>query len=423
MRHAILASVLVGCAGPDGWEIEVRFPPDQDPLEGAERLEAVVRTPQGVSIHRFDPAAERLALTAIDPQTPIEEITLSAYFGPDRTAFGRTGPLVPSVDASPPPLYFARVRLFAPTAGAPPPGGGFAVATDFGAFVATAAGLARYEHATGEFVDGPALEGARFAAYGDGKVVGFVGTDAYALDEAGASFEHVTSLLPDTTGATLLGLTDGVLVVGPDTLWVWRPDAPLGDRLALDPPRTGAAATLLAGDENVRAVVTGGVDSAGAPLAHLVVVGIEPLSIGAETMLATPRSGHAAIEIAELRGNVFVFGGATSTGPTDSVENVIVWGSGEPEVRFPSPEPLFLPRTGVAAIGLPGGDVLLSGGQTSPPEDATVAERFRFKGGGSSVLTGELPASIPNAAAVRLFDGAILVCGDGAAAVYVPDPD
>jgi len=423
-----LAAVLVlsGCVGPTEWLLAVRFPPDQDPLEGADRVELVVRTDRGESVHSLDPTAQRLEFAISDPDVLIHQIEVSAFFGPDRTAYGRGGPYLPRRDAHPAPIYFARIRLFASTPEPPPSGGGFATPTPTGAWVATCEGLARYDHATGEFSDGPALDGAdraRFAALDDGRIVAFVGTDALVLDEDSESFALAGTGLPDSTGATVASFPGGVVVAGPDRLWVWSPDAP--DAVAIDetlaPPRTGASVTVLAGDVP-RALVAGGVDTSGFPVDEVIVVDLDPPAVGARSHLAIARSAHAAIEVPELRRNVWIFGGDAATTPTDSVEDVIVDASAQPSVRVPAPEALFRARSGTAAIGLPGGDVLLAGGTTDPMSDAALAERFRIKGGGSVVLTDPLPEPIPHPAAVRLADGAILVTGDGAAALYVADP-
>lgn len=422
-----LSLLLVGCAQPNEWVVSVRFPPDQDPLEGADRLEVVVESDRGASRRSLDPGAQRLEFPISDPDRTLERIEISAFFGPDRTAFGRGGPYRPRSDDAPEPIYFARVRLFASTVDAPPAGGGYALATDGGAWVATGAGLSRYEHATGRFVEGPVLTGAsaaRFAALPDGRLAAFVGTDAFVSEDR-LTFTQVASGLPDATQGTVVGFRDGVVVAGPSMVWTWAPDAPGEPRVvvAVDPPRAFATATILQEGDTPRAVVAGGVDAGGNPLDEVLVVDLDASAVVGRAALATARFAHAAIEVPELRGHVWLFGGTTAAGATDTVEAVIVGSDGRASIRDPAPEPLFRPRTGTSAIGLPGGDILLCGGATTPPQDAILAERFRLKGGGTSVLTDPLPEPISGAAATTLADGSILVSGDGSAAIYVPDPE
>ncbi len=432
MRLAAL-SLMFSCGDVPDWTIPVRIPSEQDPFEGADSLEVRVRRGGLVDAYRFGPGDRQLALPAVSPGEVLDDLSLRALFGKDVTSFGRTpGPVV--ADEATDPMYFARVRFFAQTVEPPGPGGGFATRTEGGAWVATSEGLARYDHATGEFHEVVALPGAdraRFATLESGRVVALQADAALVFD--GESFVVAQEGLPDATDSTVVAIPqDRILVVGPDEIWVWDPALPDGPRFrdGLRPARVGASATFLQSRPLAvevlpdRVLVAGGRDpTTGAEIAELLLVELtDPISVAVQAeSLTAPRSDHAAIVVPELPDNVWILGGrGAADALTDSVEAFRVLGIAEHTLAV---DPLFRPRANGAAAALPGGDILLVGGETDPPEDAVLTERYLwYLGAGAARLADSLPAPVARPGTTFLDDGSLLVAGGGNCAIYVPDP-
>ena len=376
-------------------------------------------------------------------------------------AYGRTCRFAILADADPPAphLWFSRVVAWSDAPAPPTAGrdGGAAWTTaqddvalalgDGSGGPVTAVDLFDVDAATWSTVAAVAPRtGGVLAPLGDGRAVIVGGTDGLGtlhglietVDPYAVEATRVQSVSDDRLGltgaaATLAG--DEVIVIGGqdaggsvDTVYslTANPGSPAGARLIdarLAIPRHGHTITRLSDDVGAPVVVIGGIDGAGSPVgsAELYRPLGQAFSAGFTATLAVPRSGHAAIRMPG--GAVLVVGGIDAGGtPVRELELFTIDGGFVSAGLLPATAGVV----GPTLTPLPDGRVLLSGGRTSTsPADPPTARSFvlRLDPLDQSIdiaATDDLDAPRARHATALLCDGTVLAVGGDTAERYQP---
>ncbi len=444
MKRALAWLLVAGCSG-GSIDVQLRVPPGDHPLVGAEAVAVTLRDGSGqpLAFARGPASAGSIELPHVAGGSGYT-VEVDATFGADVLARGRSCAFAVD-EAKPPtvPVWFSRVGRFAATAGPDLLRHDAAVFTwDTGALVAggssdgaALASTEAYDPLAGRFVAGPALAtaraGARAVTLGSGTVllVGGAAQGAPAIEALTAS--HTTPepagfspMLVDhaaaATGTGAVVVAGGRVPGGPPTDAAWivtqagasvEPLPPMlfaRAQLTLTPASDDAFAPLYA---------IGGVDTAG-PVGEIEV--FDPSAgVFADSgiRLGTPRAQHTVTRLPS--GLLLVVGGVDAAGaPVGQAELV------DPVGRTVRPVAMLrTPRTAHAATLLPDGRVLVSGGADANGTPLADAEIFDPALGSEGDFVPTMPLDTPRAghALVPLCDGTFLVVGGASGAeIYNP---
>ena len=451
MKRALVFSCVAGCflcvagCSSAGIDVQLRVPPGDHPLAGADAVAVTLRDSAGqpLAFARTKASAGAVELGRVAGGNGYR-VEVDATFGPDVLARGNSCAF--DVDASNPPtvsVWFSRIGHFAATAGPDVVrrdaavfawGGGALVAG--GAAGGSALGSTEaYDPAVGRFVAGPMLAtpraGARAVALDGGTVlvVGGAAVGAPAIEALSAS--HTTpepagfspALVDHAAAATGGG---AVVVAGgrepgaapTDAAWLVTQAGASVEPL---PPMLHARAqltmTATSDDPFAPLYVIGGVGAAGP------VAAVEAYDPAAEAFadtgitLVTPRSQHTVTRL--LSGLLLVIGGVDATGaPIASAEIV------DPVTRTSRVVAMLrTARSAHAATLLPSGRVLVTGGADASGAPIADAEIFDPVLGAEGDFVPTAPLDTPRAghALVPLCDGTFLVVGGASGAeIYNP---
>jgi hypothetical protein len=441
------SSFVAGCSNGARVELVLHVPAGDSPLRSADAVALTVLDSGGntVAFSRGPASAASLSAGPL-PAGSGFVAELTASFGSDVVARGRSCAFTVGATAPRVPMWFSRVGHFAST-GSPRVArpGALALPWSGGALWAGGAGPAGsdgalattevYDPATAQFGDGPALATGRADAMGalladggaliaGGAAAGVAGLEA--LREAHSTPEP-SPFSPTLTGGAMVLLGDGSVLLAGGRLpgaaplaTAWRISnggASVDPLPAMASPRVGLTLTRLGSDRSAAVLIAGGEGGSG-PLATLEL--FDPFFGGFSTLpmaLVTARSGASATLLPS--GVVLVIGGIDAAGgPLASAEIIDVTGRG---VRAAGA--LGSARTRHSATLLPSGRVLVAGGIDATGNPTASAEIFDPALGDEGGFVPTAPLATPRAdhTLVPLCDGTFLVVGGAASAeIYNP---